>query len=91
MTTNVQPPWLEAASVALQVTVVSPLSKVEPDAGLHVTEGVVPELSVAVSPLNETTATVPPSSFSTAWSAGQVTTGGVVSKMQIESEIVKEA
>ena len=91
MTTKVQSPSLLAASVALQVTSVAPLLKVEPDTGLHVTKGVVPELSVADSPLNVTLAVVPPLSYSTAMSAGQVTTGAVVSAFHTEIKIKSQA
>jgi hypothetical protein len=45
VTVNVQVPVLPDASVAVQVTVVVPTGKLEPDAGAHMTVG-VPQLSV---------------------------------------------
>ena len=57
----------------------APLLNVEPEAGAHVTTGVVPSLSVADSPVNVTAAVVPPLSYSAVVSPGHVTTGGVVS------------
>ena len=70
---------LPAASVAVQVTVVSPLVNRVFDAGSQVTVRVSPELSVTDSPLYVTTADVLPASYSTDRSAGQVTAGAVVS------------
>jgi hypothetical protein len=85
VTVKEQEPVLEAASVAVQVTVVVPTSKVEPEAGLHTTEG-VPQLSEAEGVANVTTAEHASAVAERARSAGQVTTGGVVSA----TETVKE-
>jgi hypothetical protein len=48
VTVKVQVPVLGTVSVAVQVTVVTPLAKVEPEAGTHVTVRAPSQLSVAV-------------------------------------------
>jgi hypothetical protein len=48
VTVNMQEPRLPEASVALQVTVVTPFWNVEPEAGRQVTEPTPGQLSVAV-------------------------------------------
>ena len=39
-------PWFPAASVAVQVTIVGPIGKKEPDVGVHVGPDVTPVLSL---------------------------------------------
>ena len=65
--------WLAALSIAVQVSVVVPREKVEPEGGLQPIE-VTAQLSVAVA-LKETAAPFSPV-HSAVWLAGQVMVGG---------------
>jgi len=67
------------ASVAVQVTVVTPLLKVEPDAGEQSTTGLGVQLSEATGAEKVTTAEQRPGSVLTTMLAGHVITGGVMS------------
>jgi hypothetical protein len=69
--------WLPAASVAVQVTVVVPSGKLEPEFAEQLMLGFASTLSVAVT-VKETVA-APPPVHSAVIFAGQVITGGVVS------------
>ena len=75
MTVNIQLPELVAASVAVQVTVVTPRGNVEPEAGTQT--GVIEpsQLSVAVAVKVTATEHIPAGEFIVI-GAGQVTTGG---------------
>jgi hypothetical protein len=78
-TVNEQVAVLPEASVAVQVTVVQPMAKVEPEGGTHmvVTPG---QLSEAVGGGKQTTVPVPPAVGVTATTLdGQVIVGGWVS------------
>jgi hypothetical protein len=78
VTVNVQALVLPAASVAVQVTVVTPLLKVEPLGGRHSTEASV-QLSVAVGAGQFTLAVQTPASVLCVMFAGQTTLGFSVS------------
>jgi len=78
VTVNEHDTVLFDASVAMQVTVVAPLLKVEPDAGVQTTVG-VPQLSVADNTGQETTAEHSPASVFVTMFCGQVIAGGVLS------------
>jgi hypothetical protein len=69
--------WLCAASAALQVTVVVPTGKIDPEEGEQ-PESTTPQLSLVVG-WNVTTAEQSPASLFWMILAGQVTDGGVVS------------
>ena len=72
---------LLAPSVAVHVTVFAPTLKVSPaEPGVQETVGLTPESSVAVARVYVTDPEVEPLSNPVDTSAGQVTTGGVVSK-----------
>ena len=64
-------------------TVVTPTENVLPDGGDTLTRLVLPELSVAVALLKNTTALVTPSSTVWVTVAGQVTVGGIVSTKNV--------
>ena len=63
----------------MYITVVTPTEKELPDGGDTLTRLVLPELSVAVALLKNTTALVTPSSTVSVMVPGQETVGGVVS------------
>src|SRR6476646_9438053 len=81
LTVTVKLQFLEfpAASVAVQVTVLLPFAKVEPEAGAHVTVGFPGQLSVAVGVANVTTAEHCPRSVGFVIFPGQLIVGASVS------------
>jgi hypothetical protein len=88
-TLNVQVAVFADASVAVQVTVVTPTPKAEPDAGEQVTETPPGQLSVAVGVVYVTTFDDCPAVAVTLIFAGQAIVGGCVSltltvKLQVE-------
>jgi hypothetical protein len=78
VTSKVAEPVLPAASVALQVTEVVVIAKVEPEAGLHVTGRLPETLSWAVA-VKATTAPSGLVASSVGFGVGSVTVGAVVS------------
>ena len=79
VTVKVHVPVLPELSVAEHVTVFAPTLNLSPEAGLHDTEGVSPESSVADIVGNVTAPVVDPASNSAEMSPVQFSTGGVVS------------
>ena len=77
VTPNEHVPVFPTASVAVQVTVVTPTGKVEPDAGTHAT--VAPGQLSDADDANVTTAEHWPAAFGTVTGAGQFATGACVS------------
>ena len=77
VTEKLHVPVFVAASVAVQVTVVTPTGKVEPDAGTHAT--VAPGQLSDADDANVTTAEHWPAAFGTVTGAGQFATGACVS------------
>jgi hypothetical protein len=87
VTVNEQLEVLPLPSSAVQVTVVVPTEKLEPDAGTQVTVGAGLQLSVAVA-VKLTTAAQVPTSLLTTIGAGQVMTGASSSKTVTVNEQV---
>ena len=78
VTVKLQLAWLPEPSVVEQVTVVVPFGKAEPDAGLHVVDAGLPQLSPTVG-ANDTTAAHRFGSVDLTMFAGHVIEGPCVS------------